>query len=245
MAVFTITVNEAINLPPSQIGNNLNINMLYEDNEYLFTIDDFTTFTIPQYQDPEGDAVKMIKITTLPTIGELQFNNVAIIAGFEFEASQIANFKYLNNLANVESYEVDFNFTLSDVGSEQYFQGNDATIGITVAAKKNEKPSLVGTNSFTITGPDVYVFTVANFTTETVPEYTDPENDPADKLKITELPSVGKLQYDGVDILVNDIILFSDIEDGLFSYLPIDGATVTITFAFEIADSGSGLFTAQ
>lgn len=115
---------------------------------------------------------------------------------------------------------------------------------ITSEAYENLPPSSVGNNSITIGYASVHVFTVANFTTETSPVYTDPENNPAAQLKILTLPAVGTLKLNNVAVNANDIIEFSDIALNKFTYESDASDTdgYSASFTFQIADSGSGIF---
>jgi len=84
------------------------------------------------------------------------------------------------------------------------------------------------------------------FSTGTTPVYADPENDLAYQLKITTLPILGEIQYNGTAVNINDIILFSDIALGLLTYIPDNADTDgdVQAFTFEVADAGSGTFVA-
>ena len=83
------------------------------------------------------------------------------------------------------------------------------------------------------------------FTTSTSPVYADPENDAADKLKVTVLPSTGIIKLNGTNIVANQEIDFSDIDLGLLIFTGDINAIAggTDTFEFQIADVGSGIFT--
>jgi hypothetical protein len=119
-----------------------------------------------------------------------------------------------------------------------------AVFTVTVQAKVNQPPSQVGDGAASTDYGDSYTFTVADFTTNTSPIYVDPEGDAASQLKITLVPANGELQLNAVTVSNNDIINFSDIASGLFTYVPDNGNTSLYTdpFQFEIADSGSGTF---
>ena len=75
MGLFTITIGQKENNPPSQIGD-LSIVLQYPE-VYDFVAGDFTDNTNPVYSDPEGDAPNNIKILTLPN-GDLTLNGIDI-----------------------------------------------------------------------------------------------------------------------------------------------------------------------
>jgi len=121
MATFTITVNEYINQPPDQIGNNSVT--LNNGQTYVFTVEDFTTNTTPPYEDPEGDGPYKLKILTLPADGSKLSNNGTILGvNSEILFTDIANGLFtLEPTANLNTHSFNFNFTISDLGSEQYY----------------------------------------------------------------------------------------------------------------------------
>jgi len=102
-------------------------------------------------------------------------------------------------------------------------------------------PPTVGDNAVTATYGTNKIITAAMLTTDTTPPYTDPEGDNPYQLRVNTLPTTGKLQLDGVDVVVNQVINFTDIENNLFVYVPDNSVTnsYNINFEFDIADDGS------
>ena len=119
-----------------------------------------------------------------------------------------------------------------------------ASFTVTIDEYNNQPPSSVGDGSESTGYGETLVYTRAMFTTNTVPPYADPEGDAALELKVTSLPAEGELQYNGAGISVNAIIPFSDIDLGLFTYVPDNNnqSAYNTTFDFEISDAGSGIF---
>jgi hypothetical protein len=120
-----------------------------------------------------------------------------------------------------------------------------ATFTITTDAYVNLPPSQVGDGTAGTDYGSTYTFTVADFTTLTTPVYSDPEGDDPLNLRVLTLPSTGELQYNSVAVTINQVISFSDIASGLFTYVPDNGTTTSYsdTFTFEISDEGSGNYT--
>jgi len=245
MATFTVTVNSKDNQPPNQIGNNLI--GLDHNTEYVFTIDDFTTNTTPSYSDPEDDPASSIRILALPDIGNLEFNNTPItivprdVTSVELLAGLLT---YQADPLNTDGYiSGTFKFDVADSGSLQY-SGLEAFMTFKVAPVSNSPATEVGDNSVTIEYGEVIVFTSADFTTNTTPAYSDPENDNPALLRIDSLPSSGTLLLNNVPVVINQVILFSDIAAGnlTFENDPTDTDGETTNFNFSIADSGSGIF---
>lgn len=119
-----------------------------------------------------------------------------------------------------------------------------ALFTITTNQYVNQPPSQVGNGTASTNYGEVYTFTVANFTTQTTPVYVDPEGDTAAQLRILSLPATGLLKLNNVNVTINQIIPFTSIGSGLFTYTPDNNTTTSYNalFNFEIADSGSGIF---
>ncbi len=245
MAQFNIAVNAKVNQPPSQLGTRTQTTL--NRTNYVFVQDDFTV-TVPPYIDPDGDDPQFIRIRTLPSssLGTLEYNSIPVVIDQDITWADIASGLLVYIPANQDAeYTEGFVFDIADVGSGQVSGLTDLGIfNITAQAYINQPPSAVGTNTVAaIAHSSTRVFTVADFTTDTVPAYADPEGDAADLLKITTVPSEGVLLLNGVQVVVNQIITFTDIGAGNFTYFANgDNAGYTAIFDFEIADAGSGQF---
>jgi len=119
-----------------------------------------------------------------------------------------------------------------------------ASFTITVDGAVNLPPTNVGDGTQTTNYGTTLIYTRADFTTNTNPPYTDPEGDAALNLKITSLPTTGVLKLNGINVTINQIISFVDIDNSLFTYVPDNNITTTYNdpFTFEIADAGSQTF---
>lgn len=119
-----------------------------------------------------------------------------------------------------------------------------ALFTITTNSYINLPPNQVGDGSATTDYGVVHVFTVADFTVSTTPPYQDPEGDSAYQLKITSLPTIGVLKLSNVNVTTNQIINFTSISSGLFTYTPNNSNTSLYDdeFNFEISDTGSQQF---
>lgn len=110
----------------------------------------------------------------------------------------------------------------------------------------NLPPNQVGDNSVSINYGETKVFSVADFTINTTPPYSDPEGDAALNLKIKTLPASGSLKYNNIDVVIDQIIPFTGIANDLLTYRGDLGNTTEHNrdFDYEIADAGSGQFVA-
>lgn len=123
MATFTFNINEYVNLPPTAVGD---ISITISNGAtYVITVADLTTNTTPAYSDPEGDAAANLKVLTLPTDGEIQFNSVAVtinqVIPFVGTTSITSGaLQYIASQSNASADIEDFTFQISDVGSNTY-----------------------------------------------------------------------------------------------------------------------------
>lgn len=118
------------------------------------------------------------------------------------------------------------------------------TLTITSAAYINQPPSQVGDNTINVANRASTVLTLAMFTTNTTPAYSDPEGDPADAVRIDTLPPDGELLLNGVPVTAGQIIDVADINANLLVFNspnqdPLDSDAIQ----FSVRDSGSGQFT--
>lgn len=244
MAIFTLNIDSYVNQPPSQIGNG-SVTTSYGVT-YTFDKSDFTTSTVPIYIDPEGDVAETIKVLTLPSTGDLEYNSIAVTVNQEISIADIDSnlFTYVPDNGTLTAYIDSFTFDIADEGSST-FTGGSATMNVNVQAYINQPPSAVGDNTISsIDYNSTTVFTVANFTTGTTPAYADPEGDAAAQLKVLSLPSQGSLRLNGVSVTLNQIISFTDISAGNFTFVASgSSAGYNTSFNFSIADAGSNQFT--
>jgi hypothetical protein len=246
MGVLTIDIAAQENQPPNQSGW-LSLRLLY-NTTHIFTLNNFTTETTPEYVDPEGDALEAIKIISLPSQGLLKLNGVAINAGDEISSAQLSgsNFIYESDAADTDGYSTNATFTVSDAGSST-FTTSPEILSIAVAydtASQNQAPDSVGNGEEDITLGDIYVFTRASLTSSLNPPYHDPEGNPAYKILIDVVPSYGELRLNGVTVVSGQEILFTDIDLGLFSYVSesFPGSDLE-GFEFRISDTVSKEYT--
>jgi hypothetical protein len=114
-------------------------------------------------------------------------------------------------------------------------------ITITNSNAENGRPNSIGSNSVSIANRSTYTFTVADFTTETRPPYSDPEDDSMSYIKILNRTGIGELQLNGVTLNNDDLVYTGDISTGNFTYVSQDNDdSYPVTFKFDCADEGSG-----
>jgi hypothetical protein len=240
MATMTLEISTQFSRPPSQSGW-LSIAMAYGAS-HTFTVANFTTETTPEYV--ADGALSHVKVSTLPAQGALLLSSVAVTVDQEISATDISagNLVYTSNTISTAEYnDGNMTFLVSDVVSGLYNSiaeqvilkvGEDTTV--------NQEPTEVGDVNANVTLGSEVPLTRAMLTEN----YSDPEGDAADKLKIIELASFGTVKLNGSPVIVNQEINFTDIDSGLLTYIStsIPGAEESEQFEFEISDSGSNTF---
>lgn len=191
--------------------------------------------------------VKPPKIAELSSFGSsIGFNNY----DNDFTGSEIPGFYFDQGEVKIKGLSIGLDYLQftavcidpSDQISE--FSKDIGKLWINVVANNNLPPTAVGdgTQSFQI--GSVKIFSPAMFTTDTMPVYSDPENDPAYELKLKTLPTKGVLTYNGINCKVGDIIPMSKIAQGAFRFLDLGMFTTnqSTVFNFELSDRGSQIF---
>ena len=247
--IISITSEAKANGRPTSIGsNNLTIG---HGSTKVFSVADFTTDTVTQYSDPEGDAMAYIKVISIPSPGELILNvsgtDEIVHIGDLIQAGDIStgNLKYISDNGEEGEYTDSFAFDIADAGSQSLSGLSSGSMNLTIEAKINYPPDVVGNKTFNIQYGTGIIFEGADFTSGTTPAYNDPEGDEPYAVKIISLPVSGTLYFNRQAVVVNQEMLVSEIDAGYLSYLPNLGtiAALTVTFEFAVSDSGSREFT--
>lgn len=119
---------------------------------------------------------------------------------------------------------------------------NMGTFTVINGAYVNQSGS-VGDNTIERPNRVTTVLTMEMFTSQTTPPYTDPENDPADAIKIISIDgnNTGKYQVDNVDVVPEQIIDISVVQAERFVHVGPDQDSVSNdSIGFAVRDSGSG-----
>jgi hypothetical protein len=117
-----INAGEAINLPPSEVGDGA-ATVDYGET-LVFTSAMFTTSTVPIYADPEGDNPQAVKILTLPNLGIIYYNGIPVTANQIIQVGDIdaGLLTYTPDNADTDGDVQGFTFAVSDVGSGEFVE---------------------------------------------------------------------------------------------------------------------------
>ena len=243
--LYTLTNQPLANGRPVQIGSN-SVTILNRAS-HVFTVANFTSETSPVYSDPEGDSMSYIKILSLPTKGALTLSGNPVTVDQLIVVGNISAGNLVYTASNEDPASVGvFLFDVADVGSQSLSGLDDGVFTINAEKVVNQAPTCVGDNVIAKLHGVSHTFTVANFTTETTPAYSDPEGDAAYAVKILTLPLSGVISFNGSPISTNQIVLASEISAGLLTYTPDASITdaQSPSFTFAVADTGSKTYVA-
>lgn len=231
MTIAVTSVNDA------PVGTAATVTTL-EDKPYVFKTADFG-FTDPN--DVPANNLLAVKIKTLPAVGSLTNNGVAVTAGSTVVAADITGgkLKYTPPLNKNGAALSSFTFQVKDNGGTA-----NGGIDTDVSARKmtlavtsvNDAP--VG-NAATVTTLEdkPYIFLTADF------GFADPNDVPANSrkaVKITTVPSVGTLTDNGVAVAAGAFIPIADISGLKLKYTPPvnKNGTALSSFTFQVQDNG-------
>ena len=225
-----------------------------------FTVNDF----LSRYTDPQQSPAKNLKILTLPASGDLVYNGSEIMqVPFEILVADIVNLSYVKDVAELEISPLIGSDSLSlttfrvQISNQFDFYSNVGDIKAYIIRYRNKRPDQIGNNLLVLGNREIYHFTVADFTTDTSPVYSDPENDPLKEIKISWMNLPGSLYIINNSSLVdpyvdrrglipvvnNQIITVETINSSKFIYVSPDINNKTQgEFSFAVKDVGSSQF---
>lgn len=245
MSIITLDIASQTNQRPSQSGN-LSLALIYNEL-HVFTVANFTSETNPPYLDPEGDTLHSIKVLSLPNKGVVTLSAIPISINDIISVANLTagNLKYQCDILETDGYtDKGMTFLVADLGSSQYIDFGSYRIAFIVGDDVNNPPSNVGDGEQDVSLGATLVFTKTMFTTDLDPDYVDPEGDEPLNLKIIFLPTNGDLKLNGDILDIDDIVSFTDIIAGNFTYVNTSDDTDINPegFDFQISDAGSGEF---
>jgi trimeric autotransporter adhesin len=233
----TLSINVTwVNQAP--VGTSTTVTTL-ENTPYTFSVANFG------YSDPHNNPAEPFlgaKIDTLPGLGTLTDNGVAVTAGEFISAGDISGGKLLFTPATYGTGNdyASFTFQVENSGGTanggQNTDPNPKTITVNVTPV-TQPPQ--GTSTTVTTCMDVpYTFCVSDF------GFSDPHNNPANQfagVKIDTLPVCGCLTDDCSEVTVGQIISVADIECGKLVYTPglLGLGADYASFKFQVESNGS------
>ncbi|MHC4078405.1 MAG: tandem-95 repeat protein, partial [Planctomycetota bacterium] len=223
VAANTITVDvAAVQDAPSGADKTVTTD---EDTGCTFSAADFGFSDVDA-----GDSLTKIQITTLGNNGTLTLSGTDVTLNQEILVADIGNLVFTPGQdAHGTGYD-SFDFKVHD-GTEYSAAGNTITVDVTSV---NDAPT--GTDGTVTTDEDTpYVLTFADF------NFSDVDGDSLDHIQIVATPISGRLQVNGTDVLVGEVITAANINAGELVFTPAPDANGTgcDRFGFKVHDGAS------
>jgi len=212
-----VSTDSETNIAPTLSNFSLNMDNTGEDLEIT------QADMYDGYSDSEGTIPGNLTIKTIPANGTLYYEGEALHVGYIIPYDTSLEILYERN--SNDAYSTSFTYTLFDTNGQVPLESNIATVSIIVEAivLENEPPTigdlaLYADNRATIT------ITIADILYNASPEYSDPEGNQLDAIRIDAIGSsnAGRYLYYGAEIEVNAIISYNDIVGGAFTYSAAD-----------------------
>jgi hypothetical protein len=210
-----------------------------ENKPYVFNVSDFG-FTDPN--DTPPNAFLAVKITTLPLSGSLTDNGVAVTAGAYVSVADISAGKLkFNPVAYKHGTDyADFTFQVQDNGGT----ANGGTDTDTTPRKMTINVTWVNSapvgksKTIWISKSSSYVMKVSDF------GFSDPHDSPSNtflSVKLTTVPTSGRLMDNGVTLVAGVRISVWDIAAGKVKFVPSIRSNTGASFTFQVRDNGGTL----
>ncbi|OKH52130.1 hypothetical protein NIES2101_15965 [Calothrix sp. HK-06] len=190
-----------------------------EDTTITFSVSDFTT----KFSDPDGNTLTKIKITSLPTNGELKLGSYNVTLNQEIITFDITNLTFKPNA----NFNGNVTFTWNGSDGRNYAVDNGSVI-INVNPV-NDAPVVSSISKFG-NEDNTINFSSSDFGSQ----FTDIDGNNLSKIKITSLPTNGILKLSGADITLNQEIAATDIVN--LTFTPGANFNGTINFSWNASD---------
>lgn len=231
--IAIVEVGVGDNIAPTITSYTFNLS----DTESVFTFS--STEIYNGYNDSDGHAPGDFVINSLPVSGTLLYDGVAAV--IETLYSDPALLTYTRN--GTGAYSEGFTWSVYDTDSQLPLASNIATMTANVAElTQSNQPATVGDRAQYQGNRATTIFTVADFTTETILPYFDPEGNDLDAIRVDEVSTAntGKYYYFNDEVTEGQIITKAELDAGAFYHIGPDANSIsTDSFNASVRDTGS------
>jgi len=190
------------------------------------------------YSDPGQFAYSAFSIKSLPTTGVLTYNGQAVVLN-----AQLADPSLLVYTRDGEDAYSD-SFELSAWNSSSFASVESATVtyNVTVEAlvTTNNQPATVGDRAQYSENRATTIFSSADFTTQPIAPYFDPEGNDLDAIRIDEISTAntGVYYYFGSVLTEGQVITKAELDAGAFYHIGQDANGIsTDSFNASVRDN--------
>lgn len=220
-----------VNIAPTITDNSFNVSD--SDQNYTFTTSDIYS----GFSDPNGNLPGDFVIKSLPTIGTLTYNGQPISINSLYPDPTLLVYTRANNTSYVDT----FTWSVYDDEPQVPLESNTATMTGNIEEIINEnEPPTIGDRADYAANRATTIFSVADFTTETIAPYYDPENNELDAIRIDEISdaNTGIYYYYGNPVTEGQVITASELESGVFYHVGPDSNSIsTDSFNASVRDN--------
>jgi hypothetical protein len=208
-----------------------------EDPNYDYTFSYADMFS--GWTDDASSVAGNFVIKTLPGQGTLKYNGTPVTVGVLYADPTLLVYSRDVDTA----YPTLFTYSAYDTDAQLPLESNTVDMEIAVEAiTTGNEPATVGDRAQYAGNRVTTVFSVADFTTETILPYFDPEANDLDAIRIDEVSTanVGTYYYLGVEVVEGQVITAAELAAGAFYHVAADAnGIVTDSFNASVRDTGS------
>lgn len=232
-----VTGGDATNLAPT-LGD---ISITVTDGITAFGFTDVVLYE--NYSDDSGNSPSGFVIKTLPASGGLYYDGSIVTIGTLLPNSFDLIFeRYPDAISGSDdAYVTTFTFSAFDDDGQVPLESNIATVNVTVDALAiTNEPATVGDRAQYSGNRSTTVFSSADFTTEPIAPYFDPEGNDLDAIRIDEVSTANLGVYYLYDaaVSVGQVITKDQLDAGAFYHIgPDANAISTDSFNASVRDN--------
>lgn len=217
---FNITFNVTSYAAPTIEDSSV---CLIQGQTYQFTLDDITV----GYQDDDNGSPEKVKILSLPSLGQLLFNDIPVTINQEINVADIELLEYDSDESVHGRPYASFEYSLSSTSGHLFSEPVSMSISVNAIPIVDNSDITVEVEQ-SINFDDDYFISL----------FTDIDGDSAQLIKITTLPTKGTLKYQGIDVTLNQIIAINQLGDFNLVYTADDSLIEqSDVISYQIKDS--------
>lgn len=200
----------------------------------------FTTVGLySTYSDDSNGIPSIFVIHELPSVGVLYYDGSEARIGSQYTNPGLLSY----SRDGFSDYIDGFKMSVYDNDSQLPLESNIANVFLTVAAITGiNGTAVVGDRAQYADNRATTIFYVADFTTQTIAPYFDPENNELDAIRIDEVSTANKGVYYflGDPVVEGQVITNAELAAGSFYHVASDGNSIsTDSFNASVRDTGS------
>ena len=180
-----------------------------------------------------------LKYNSSPTTGNVFGENSSTIM---INRASLSLWSLYTSSTTVFSHQIRYKFV--DLIDGKFVESDYATFTVDRTSQEN-RPATIGDNTIIVNNRAVTTLTLAMFTTQLTPPYSDPDNDLIDAIRLDEISTAnqGVFKLNGAVLATGQIITREDINAGLFTHEAGNIDTLSSdVFSFSARDEGSQIW---